>query len=49
VRLLDDITDPIITPLRRVIPTLGMIDISPIIAILLIQFVTGIVLAQITY
>ncbi|HVC79373.1 MAG TPA: YggT family protein [Chloroflexota bacterium] len=49
VRLLDDISDPIITPLRRVIPPLGMIDISPLIAIVLIQFVTGIVLSQITY
>jgi len=49
VRLLDDITNPIITPLRRVIPPLGMIDISPLIAILLIQFLTGILLSQITY
>jgi YggT family protein len=47
VRLLDDITEPILAPLRRVIPTLGMIDISPIIAILLIQFVTTLILAQI--
>ncbi|HVA91908.1 MAG TPA: YggT family protein, partial [Chloroflexota bacterium] len=49
VRLLDDITDPIITPLRRVIPPLGMIDISPLIAILLVQFLTSLLLAQITY
>jgi len=49
VRLLDDITNPIITPLRRVIPPRGMIDISPLIAILLIQFLTGILLSQITY
>ncbi|HXT35208.1 MAG TPA: YggT family protein [Chloroflexota bacterium] len=49
VRLLDDITNPIITPLRRVIPPLGMIDISPLIAIVLIQFLTGILLSQITY
>lgn len=36
-RILADVTDPIIAPLRRVIPPLGMIDISFIVAILLIQ------------
>jgi YggT family protein len=36
-RILADITDPIIAPLRRVIPPVGMIDISFIVAILLIQ------------
>jgi YggT family protein len=49
VRLLDDITEPILAPFRRVIPPLGMLDISPIIAILLIQFVTGLVAAQFPY
>lgn len=36
-RVLADITDPVIAPLRRVIPPIGMIDISFIVAILLIQ------------
>jgi YggT family protein len=36
-RILVDITEPILGPIRRVIPSLGMIDISPIIAILLLQ------------
>ena len=36
-RILADVTDPVIAPLRRVIPPLGMIDISFIVAILLIQ------------
>ena len=35
-RILADITDPVIAPLRRVIPPIGMIDISFIVAILLI-------------
>lgn len=30
-------TDPILEPLRRVIPPLGPIDISPIVALLLLQ------------
>jgi YggT family protein len=38
-RLLFDITEPIIAPIRRVVPPLGMFDISPIVAILLIQLV----------
>ncbi|MBL8128868.1 MAG: YggT family protein [Thermomicrobiales bacterium] len=36
-RVLAEITDPVIAPLRRVIPPIGMIDISFIVAILLIQ------------
>lgn len=36
VRFLDAITRPILKPLRRVIPTLGGIDISPVIVIIVI-------------
>jgi YggT family protein len=36
-RLLADLTEPIMAPLRRVIPPVGMIDISFIVAIILIQ------------
>lgn len=36
-RLLVDITEPIVGPIRQVVPSLGMIDISPIVAILLLQ------------
>jgi YggT family protein len=39
-RLLDDVTEPILAPLRRVIPTLGMFDLSPIVALILINFIT---------
>ena len=31
--LLDDITEPLLAPLRRVIPRLGMFDLSPLVAI----------------
>jgi YggT family protein len=37
VTLLYDITEPILEPLRRVIPRLGMFDLSPLVALLLIQ------------
>jgi YggT family protein len=38
-RLLVDITEPILGPIRRNIPPLGMFDISPIIALLLLQLI----------
>jgi YggT family protein len=31
------VTDPVISPLRRVIPPVGMLDLSFIVAIILIQ------------
>ena len=36
-RILADVTDPIMAPLRRVIPPVGMLDLSFIVAIILIQ------------
>ncbi len=35
-----DVTEPIIRPIRQVIPSFGMIDISPIVAILVLQVVS---------
>jgi YggT family protein len=39
VQLLVAFTDPFISPLRKVIPPLGMVDITPIIALLLLEFI----------
>ena len=44
-QILFQITEPILGPLRRIIPTIGMFDISPIVAIILLQ-VIGQVLIQ---
>ncbi len=44
VRILDTITEPILAPLRRVIPLVGMIDITPIVALLLLQVVRQVVI-----
>lgn len=33
------ITEPVLQPLRRVIPPIGMIDITPLVAIILLQLV----------
>jgi YggT family protein len=35
--VLDQITEPILAPLRRVVPRLGMIDITPLVAIIILQ------------
>ncbi len=36
-QILGEITEPILAPLRRVLPTIGMLDISPLVAILLLN------------
>jgi YggT family protein len=38
------ITEPILAPLRRIIPTVGMIDITPIIALILLQIIAQVLL-----
>ncbi len=39
VDLIVQITDPVLEPLRRIIPTTGFIDFTPLIAIFLLQMV----------
>ena len=36
VRVLYQITEPILAPIRRVLPTLGMLDFSPMVALILV-------------
>jgi YggT family protein len=38
-RTLDRIVQPMLAPIRRVVPLVGMIDLSPLILILLIQLI----------
>jgi len=42
----DRLVEPMLRPIRKVIPLVGMFDISPIILLLLIQFI-GYILKQI--
>ena len=52
VRTLDQLVDPMLRPIRRIMPNLGGIDISPIILLLLLQALRMIVdgyLAPIAY
>ena len=37
VKVLNEVTEPVLAPFRRVIPRLGMIDISPMVAIIVLQ------------
>ena len=37
-RFLDAVTSPLLEPFRRIIPTLGGVDISPIVVLLLLRF-----------
>ena len=37
-RFLDGVTDPMLRPLRRIVPLLGGVDITPVIALLAIWF-----------
>ena len=39
-RVLYDITEPVLAPIRRILPPVSGIDFSPILAIVLIQVVT---------
>ena len=43
-RFLHDITEPILAPMRRIVPRIGMLDITPVIAILILQLVAELVL-----
>ncbi len=43
--VLYDITEPILGPFRKVVPRLGMIDISPIIALLALDLLKVIVIS----
>ena len=40
VGFLETVTDPMLLPLRRIIPKLDMIDLSPMVAILLLMLIS---------
>ncbi len=47
VLFLDRITEPILVPLRRIVPRLGMVDITPMIAIIILLLIASL-LSQLT-
>ena len=46
-RVLDRIVEPMLGPIRRNLPPLGMMDFSPVVLIILIQLVERVLLALI--
>ncbi len=39
--ILDKITEPILAPLRRIIPRAGMFDLTPLVAIIILQLIAA--------
>jgi len=46
--LLYDITEPILGPIRRVMPSLGGLDLSPMIALILVELAERVLLTLLT-
>ena len=44
VRILDDITEPVLAPIRRILPPVGGIDFSPLLALILVQIVSSVLI-----
>ena len=42
-RSIDSVVEPMLAPIRRVVPLIGMIDLSPMILIILIQVISNII------
>ena len=42
-RGVDNIVEPMLAPIRRIVPLVGMLDFSPLVLILLIQFAAGLI------
>lgn len=49
IRILDDVTEPILAPLRRVVPRLGMMDITPIVAMIALQILESMLLQGLSH
>ena len=39
--ILYQLTEPLLSPLRRIIPRVGMFDLTPLVAIILLQLITS--------
>jgi YggT family protein len=39
IRIIYEITEPVLAPFRRVIPRIGMLDLSPLAALMLLGFI----------
>lgn len=44
-RSIDSVVEPMLAPIRRVVPLIGMLDLSPLILIILLQLVSNILVS----
>ena len=46
--VMGQVTEPILAPLRRILPTFGMFDFSPLVAIIILQVVRSVLVRALT-
>ena len=44
-RSIDSVVEPLLAPIRRVLPLIGFLDLSPLILIILIQLLSNIIIS----
>jgi YggT family protein len=44
-RTLDNLVEPLLAPIRRVVPLIGMFDFSPLILIILVQILSSVLIS----
>ena len=43
-RSIDSVVEPLLAPIRRIVPLIGMLDFSPLILIILIQILSNLII-----
>ena len=43
-RSIDSVVEPMLAPIRRVVPLIGMLDLSPLVLIILLQVVSNLII-----
>jgi YggT family protein len=48
-RTLDNLVEPFLAPIRRVVPLVGMFDFSPLVLIILVQILSRLLITLLSY
>ncbi len=43
-QFVDRLVEPFLSPIRRIVPLIGMLDFSPLILIILVQFISSVII-----
>lgn len=43
-RILHELTEPILGPIRSILPSMGMLDLSPLVAMLILQLISQLII-----